>query len=369
MRIVHFAESWGGGIETYLKSLIAAEIDDPRFCEIVLLTPETGEKPFAGRADLWTGKLSHRTYPFKRSPLGLIKGLFAARRALIELNPDLLYLHCTFPGLMGRLAKLTSSLSMPIAYIPHGWAFQQDRGAVINRLFGLVERLLAPLSELTIHISHAEYFAARRMGVKAKRDVIIQNGVRDVETPPQTASGPDDGPLRLGFVGRFDRQKGVHVLLEAFTATPRTDMILELIGWSYLGDAKLHAVDTDDRITVIGRVAPDKIDAAFRSFDCLIVPSRFEGFGLVVAEAMRNGCPVIVSDRQALPFLVIPGFNGEIFTYPHPDTLTEILMRLDRPTLKRWGMNARRVFENTYNDAHMVEVTHSELLKLLKSPN
>ncbi len=368
MRIVHFAESWGGGIETYLKSLIAAENADPRFTEIILLTPETGEKPFAERDDLWTGKLAHHTYAFKRSPIGLLKGLFAARRALIDLKPDLLFLHCTFPGLMGRFAKLSSSLTMPIAYIPHGWAFQQDRGALINRAFALVERVLSPLSDLTIHISHSEYFAARQFGVKAQRDVIIQNGVRDLPAPPPGASGPDEGPIRLGFVGRFDRQKGIQVLLEAFGATSRDDLRLDLIGWSYLGDAKLDGADNDPRIKLVGRVAPDKVDEAYRSFDCLIVPSRFEGFGLVVAEAMRNGCPVIVSNRQALPFLVIPGFNGEIFTFEHPDTLTEILDRIDRPMLKRWGVNARTVFENTYGDAHMVDVTHSELLTLLQ-PN
>jgi len=365
VRIVHFAESWGGGIETYLKSLIAAENADPRFTEIILLTPETGEKPFAERDDLWAGKLSHHTYPFTRSPLGLVKGFFAARAALQALNPDLVFLHCSFPGLMGRLAKLTSPLAMPIAYIPHGWAFQQDRGALINRAFGFVERLLAPMSDLTIHISHSEYFAARQFGVKAKRDVIIQNGVRDLPAPPLGPSGPEDGPIRLGFVGRFDRQKGVSVLLEAFLKTSREDLRLDLIGWSYLGDATLDGVDTDPRITLVGRVAPDKIDEAYRSFDCLVVPSRFEGFGLVVAEAMRNGCPVIVSNRQALPFLVIPGFNGEIFTFDHPDTLSEILSRIDRPTLKRWGTNARTVFENTYGDAHMVDITHSELLSLL----
>jgi glycosyltransferase involved in cell wall biosynthesis len=88
-----------------------------------------------------------------------------------------------------------------------------------------------------------------------------------------------------------------------------------------------------------GWIGPDEIEAQMNEMDAVVVPSRWEGFGLVVLEAMRCGKPVIVSDRGGLPELVIHGFNGLIFSFDDPHSLVRVLESLSRGDLRRLGLN------------------------------
>ena len=54
-------------------------------------------------------------------------------------------------------------------------------------------------------------------------------------------------------------------------------------------------------VELLGRVEDDELDALMRGADALVFPSLYEGFGLVVLEAMARGCPVICSNATALP--------------------------------------------------------------------
>ena len=86
-----------------------------------------------------------------------------------------------------------------------------------------------------------------------------------------------------------------------------------------------------------------------RAFDAIVLPSRWEAFGLVAVEAMRNARPVLVSNRGALPELVIDGYNGLVFDMDDPNGLAQALDRVATLDLARMGDNARAVF-NTIGD-------------------
>ena len=78
------------------------------------------------------------------------------------------------------------------------------------------------------------------------------------------------------------------------------------------------------------------------------MPSRWEAFGLVGVEAMKYGRPIIVSNRGALPELVKAEENGYIFDFDHPESLIQILDKLDKRNLCRMGQKAEFIFMQRY---------------------
>ncbi len=82
--------------------------------------------------------------------------------------------------------------------------------------------------------------------------------------------------------------------------------------------------------------------------DAVVMPSRWEAFGLVAAEAMRAGVPVIASNRGALPEVVEHEVGGYIFDLDDPDALGRLLQRLDRSELRQLGNSARRRWEREF---------------------
>ncbi len=357
--LVHFVEHCVAGIDTYVRSLLRAQINDPAFDRIIILTGADDTAPFADEPALLVDKVEIRHYPFSRSILALPQSLLHVRRTLKDVDADVIFMHCSYPGLLGRLSKMMGGIRGQVIYNAHSWSFEQDRGALKDWVYVQIEKFLAGQTDLAINCSHASMFLAEDRGVHFRDMRVIQNGVKDLATAPITASGPDDGPLKLGFIGRFDRQKGLEQLLQGFSASDRDDIELTLVGWSHLNDAAANnPALNDQRISIVGRIPPLEIDTAYRSFDALIMPSRYEGLPLVALEAMRNACPLLLSDRTSLPYLVVPGYNGDVFSFNHPHTLTALLNRLDRPTLKRMGLHARSVYDATYQENMMVEETN-----------
>ena len=88
--------------------------------------------------------------------------------------------------------------------------------------------------------------------------------------------------------------------------------------------------------------------------DVVIMPSRWDGFGLVAIEAMRNSKPVIVSNRGALPELIKNNENGYIFDMDNLNSLILILSKLNKSDLKILGKNARKSFLKNFSACKFV---------------
>ncbi len=147
------------------------------------------------------------------------------------------------------------------------------------------------------------------------------------------------GSYRLGrpyvlYVGAFEPRKNVGQLVGAFArlaGRPEcADWQLVLAGGGGWGrDEVLAAVATaglDDRLRVIAPVPPGDLPALYRGASLFVCPSRYEGFGLPVLEAMAAGVPVLVSAPSALTELAGPA--GATFRLDRPADLEEQLGRL-----------------------------------------
>lgn len=151
-------------------------------------------------------------------------------------------------------------------------------------------------------------------GVAAHKRVVLANapGYRPdpdhLQTQLATGGYPAPGrPLRLLFAGRFDRQKGMDRLVEVVRRLRASDVDFEL---RLVGKALLDAdpIPVGAGVTVVApTVDPQVMDEHFSWADCLVLPSRWEGFPVVMLDAMAYGLLVVATDVGGTPEYVSDG--------------------------------------------------------------
>ncbi len=143
------------------------------------------------------------------------------------------------------------------------------------------------------------------------------------------------------YVGNVMRHKGIETLLEAFRLIrTSTDLDLVLVGGSIRQDPALGALASDsgiaERIKELGRLKDDDLVTAYNAAEVLVMPSRYEGFGLPALEAMACGTPVLVSNAASLPEVV--GDAAIIFGVGNSRELADGLLRLMKEAALRQEM-------------------------------
>lgn len=335
MRILNVCETAIGGVATYLN--ILGQVPAKK-AEHFFLLP-------SGHVGAIHSSCSVSTYKAtSRSVFGLFKMLRALIVGVKEKRPDIIFFHSTF-ALLGLLVVRLRFPSSRTIYCAHGWAVSRYRDAPVKAwCVRHIEGRLCGLADAVVNVSRADAALANALGYRG-RHILIENAVEDHVANVRAdlfAAEPD--ALHLLFVGRFDRQKGLDVLLAAFSQARRSrpDLRLHIAGAPVRGDSASEQLPAGARLA--GWVEPGRIDDWYASADALVVPSRWEAFGLVVPEALRNGCPVLVSDRGALQDLIKEGQTGWTFAL-RVDALAELLMRLDKNHLSGMRMTCRESYE------------------------
>lgn len=146
-----------------------------------------------------------------------------------------------------------------------------------------------------------------RFGVEASRLRVVEPGV---EPAPLAASALDlesPGPRRLLCVATLIPRKGHDVLLEALSGLRESDWTLEAVG-SHARDpahaARLFSaarrLGLEERILWAGEQDAKGLAAAYHRAELFVLPSRYEGYGMVVTEALSRGLPVLTTTGGAL---------------------------------------------------------------------
>lgn len=106
-----------------------------------------------------------------------------------------------------------------------------------------------------------------------------------------------DGPIRFIFAGAMSERKSIDLILSVFSklAMEGANAILTIVGGTE-SQRWVEQASGMDNVNYIGAVSQKDLYNYFASSDCLLLPSRFDAFGMVVAEAMAVGVPAIVSE-------------------------------------------------------------------------
>ncbi len=204
-----------------------------------------------------------------------------------------------------------------------------------SRVMHAAEPMLqSALEKISARIAVSE--AARRTLVEhlGGDAVLIPNGVavRRFAKADPLPGWPGDGGA-IGFLGRLDEpRKGLAVLLRAFELIgPQRPGLRLLIAGPGDADEVRERVSPQlrDRVVLLGRVSEEDKVRALHSVDVFCAPNTGgESFGIVLAEAMAAGAPIVASDIEAFRRVLRGGLAGELFAAGDPAGLARAAGRL-----------------------------------------
>jgi len=349
-----------GGAQTYVAQLL--HVLGARFEVVVGAHGEGPLRDAARAAGVRFVPLRHvrRNLHPGHDLLGLLELVALIRRE----RPDIVHVNSSKAGVLGRLAALATRTHVRV-FTVHGWAFKAHDG-LTGALYRWADRLMSPLTTLTICVSETERaagLAARTC--RAERTVVIPNAI-DVESAPRARL--DGDPPRIVTVGRLARPKDPLTLVRALVGVGQRRFALAFIGDGperQILQEEVHTLGLGGMVELLGerRDVPELLARA----DVFVLSSRSEGAPLSILEAMAAGLPVVASDVGGVGELVVDGETGLLV--PHGDAagLARALARVldDRALRARLGAAGRARARERFGlaalrDAH-VEVYTREL--------
>lgn len=287
-------------------------------------------------------------------------------RAVRAERPDLLHTHLVHADVYGAIAaRVVGVQSVSTRHNDDRYLLGPFRYA--DRAFARPARRLIAISD-----------AVRRFLEQAGHDpaklITIHYGLDELpsarsEPTPAAAGIPADAPLALA-VGRLIAQKDHATLLRAFA---RVNSALPEARLAILGSGPLEAetrtlageLGLADAVTMPGRT--DISDWLERA-DVFVHTSRWEGFGIVLLEAMLAGLPVVATRVSAVPEVVAGGETGVLVEAGDVDGLAAALQPLltDREHARALGEAGRRRAREEFSVARMAERTHAVYDEVLR---
>lgn len=251
----------------------------------------------------------------------------------LSSSADVIHLTATysFPSLptmaVARMRRI------PLLWSPRG-AIQAARewdGARRQRLKWIWERAaqkLLPKATL-MHVTAEVEREACEHRLPGHPSVVIPNGIDVPPSLPERAWRPE-GRLRLMYLSRLDVKKGLENMFEALVRLPQA-VTLDIYGTGapdYFAALKAHTarLGVDDRITFHGHVEGADKQRAFLNADAFVLPSFSENFGIVTAEALAHGVPVIAS--RATPWAEVEVRGCGLWVDNTPDALAAAVRTL-----------------------------------------
>lgn len=285
------------------------------------------------------------------SPFRLAWAVRANRAALVHVNSvltvraywrDLVYM------IVARLCRAC------VLYQLHGGPLPEVfcRG---NRLAAAFVRTTLGLADVIVVLSVAERDAFRRFGV-APRVLSFPNGIdcRHYVTLSRERATPDP-TLRLLYLGRMVREKGLYELLEALEVARGRGIAVRLVlageGAATESLRRTATAQGLKAVSFVGPVGGPRKAALLEWADALVLPSYAEGLPYALLEAMAAGVPAIAARVGAIPDVVSDGANGLLIEPRSVQSLAAAICRLarDRAALARMSAASRTTIAARYS--------------------
>jgi glycogen(starch) synthase len=208
--------------------------------------------------------------------------------------------------------------------------------------------LHAPLRHINRFVasSRHELGILGRMGFPPESCEVIPLWIEDAPPllPDESILQGVERPIVL-FIGQLTPRKGFDLLVEAMPAVVARYPTATFVFVSHNPAAQAQMEERATQLGVrrnlhfAGRVTEEQKLALMRAASCIAIPSRYEGFGLPLLEAMQAGVPLVASRIPVIDEIVSDGEDGLLFEFENPAALAEGIMRL----LGDAGLRARLV--------------------------
>jgi glycosyltransferase involved in cell wall biosynthesis len=364
--------SGDGGIGTYTRDLAQALVQSGHVAQVVTAGSQSGQFLVE---NVPVSVLSHAHVPLLERLLPRVGASWAVGQRALKLTKDFRLDLFEFPnweglGIWFALRKqvplivrlsTSSAETQQIDGLTKTWDLKAD----IAR-----EKLQAQLADgLVTHSNAHRKLMSEELGIGVARIAVIPLGVTvypEFVRPPKT-----EKQLKVVFLGRLERRKGVFELLKAIPRVlehvPNTRFILIGTDRPHCPGGRTHRQYVKDEypaniqpsISFTGSLSDAEASSHLQTADLFVAPSLYESFGLIFLEAMRWGTPVVGTFAGGIPEIVQNGNNG-VLVQPgcHEELSAAIISLLLDPERRRLlGEAGRRRVEAVFSSASMTTRT------------
>lgn len=249
-----------------------------------------------------------------------LKAVFAVRKIIKKEKPDIVYLHSSKAGAIGRIA-LWFNKKVKIIYNAHGWYFNADIGKK-KIIFQIIEKILAIKTDKIVAISNSEYESALKKNIcKKDKLVLISNGIDfnkfkdnyDYRKSTRKKYNINENDIVVGIVGRISEQKDpLTTIKAAYKIIKECDNIY----FMFVGSGDLEEnikkisqeAQIDSHVIITGWV--NDVEKYIPAFDIALLPSKWEGFGLAITEYIACKKPIIATNVGGIADILSEHIKG-----------------------------------------------------------
>lgn len=331
------------------------------------------------------GELDNRAASFSIPLHYLLEGEKSGRFNLLRegiaflknFKPNIIISHTRFSDLIGLYGGSKAGIPLRIMTVHAAGMYFYDSWPIHE---GIAEYFVSRFAKHYVAVSREVIKYLQKYGnIPSEKITLIPNGIDPDRVCKTDIRNRDDVRKSLGFgknqfvvlsVGRLIQAKGFDILLEEFAnfAKKATDASLLIAGYGPEQNKlirKTSRLKIADRAKFIGQYP--NLSELLKSCDCYVMPSRQEGFGLSILEAMANGLPVIGNKVGAVPEIIENGVNGLSFSIRNKGELASRILDIynDKKTALMYGENARKTALEKYhvkNTSQKYEELYRKLL-------
>lgn len=297
-KILYIVEAMGGGVFTYIVDLaneLVSSYDMYIAYAVRKQTPENYKDYFDKRIHLIEVKNFGRAI----DPTKDIVAFFEVKKIAAEVKPDVIHLHSSKAGAIGRMAF---NGSVPMFYTPHGYSFlMENYKPMKRRMFKLIESVCAKRNCTTISCSVGEHQESLKL---TKRATYVNNGINMAELQAiidQTEKV--EHQFTVYTLGRICYQKNPTLFNEIAELLPDVKFV-------WIGDGELRGELTSKNIEITGWA--DRMTAIKYAVnaDVFLLSSRWEGLPISLLESMYMKKVCVVSNVIGNRDVIHNGENG-----------------------------------------------------------
>lgn len=277
---------------------------------------------------------------FKETKLELLPpGCLQRRKMIVNLlkEYDLVHIHAA--------RELVKDYNKPVVFTPHSYYNQLDR---------LMVRVFARKAQI-ICFTEWEKMMLTRLGLK--KITVIPNGILQ---PPSLEKTNDRALLRIGYLGRLTKDKGLDMLFKELVKLEEPYELVIAGEGKEEENLKHQARILKLPVTFVGF---QEAYAFLSTLDIFVLPSRTETFGIALVEAMSQGLALVAADVCGLKEIV--GSAGLVVSHHSLASALKKVIR-DKDLRESLGNRAKERFAKCYTSEKMVTETEKLYLSLLQ---
>jgi len=327
-KILHIAEAFSTGIYTYLRDLTSymTNVLGEENYEIVIVYSKRDVLDESKIKDDFSDKVKFVKIQMTRNinPKNDFGSLQALRKILKAERPDIVHLHSSKAGVLGRIACSGIIKRDKVFYSPHGYAFlRQDISPMTQKAFRQIEKSVQFFfGGITIASGETELEFAKKIG----KTFFVRNGI-DFKNQKFTQASQENQKFTVGTIGVLHAQKNPMGFNEIALKMPEVHFV-------WIGNGELADQVTAPNVTITGWVATrEELLSRASAFDVYLQVSLWEGLSIAILEAMALGKPIVASNIVGNKDSVKDGETG--FLINTTDEAVSAIKKLQDESLRK----------------------------------